>query len=186
MCMAQYLARSRPVSVMPPLILTFGQTVLAIVRAKLYGYRRQSSINTKGPQSANRRGAEVLKEEPLRQEWWPWNPPSGDFSGYLVDVYRLDGEGQEEILGSIGVDVSSDWKRFPRYGYAAWYEPGKEQWVGGDVAFLNRRHINAVQFQDWHWKHHWPYCGDETYTDIAMRDISLNVVKEFINRAARL
>ncbi len=135
----------------------------------------------KGATIRYRRGAEVLKEEPLRQEWWPWNPPSGDFCGYLVDVYRLDDEGREEILGSIGVDVSSDWKRFPRYGYAAWYEPGKEQWVGGDVAFLNRRHINAVQFQDWHWKHHWPYCGDDTYTDIAMRDISLNVVKEFIN-----
>lgn len=128
-----------------------------------------------------RHGAEVLKEEPLRQEWWEWKPPTTDYRGYLVDVYRLDADGQEEILGSIGVDVSSDWKRFPRYGYTAWYEPGKEQWIGGDVAFLNRRHINAVQFQDWHWKHHWPYCGDAEYTDISNRAISLNVVKEFIN-----
>ena len=134
----------------------------------------------KGATVRYRHGTEVLKEETLRQEWWPWNPPTDDYRGYLIDVYRFDAEGKEEILGSIGVDVSSDWKRFPRYGYTAWYEPGKEQWIGGDVAFLNRRHINAVQFQDWHWKHHRPYCGDDTYTDIARRDISLNVVKEFI------
>lgn len=128
-----------------------------------------------------RRGADVLAEHPLVQEWWKWNPPVTDFQGYLVDVYRLDADGREEILASIGVDVSSDWKRFPRYGYTAWYEPGKEQYIGGDVAFLNRRHINAVQFQDWHWKHHYPYCPDETYTDIANREISANVIREFIS-----
>lgn len=128
-----------------------------------------------------RHGVDILKEEPLRQEWWEWQPPADDFKGYMVDVYMPDGNGKEQILATIGVDVSSDWKRFPRYGYTAWYEPGKEQWLGGDVAFLNRRHINAVQFQDWHWKHHHPYCGDEIYTDIANNKVSLNVVREFIN-----
>lgn len=127
-----------------------------------------------------RRGADVLAEHPLVQEWWKWNPPTTDFQGYLVDLYRLDADGREEILASIGVDVSSDWKRFPRYGYTAWYEPGKEQYIGGDVAFLNRRHINAVQFQDWHWKHHRPFCPDETYTDVSNRQISANVIREFI------
>lgn len=128
-----------------------------------------------------RHGTVVLKEEPLKQEWWPWTPPTTDFRGYLVDVYRLDENGHEEILGSIGVDVSSTWTRYPRNGYTAWFEPGKEQYIGGDVAFLNRRHINVVQFQDWHWKHHHPYCGDAEYTDIANNKVSLNVVKEFIS-----
>lgn len=49
------------------------------------------------------------------------------------------------------------------------------------MAFLNRRHINVVQFQDWHWKHHYPYCGDAEYTDIANNKVSLNVVKELIS-----
>ncbi|MDE5979270.1 MAG: glycoside hydrolase family 66 protein, partial [Muribaculaceae bacterium] len=111
----------------------------------------------------------------------PWNPPVEDFRGYLVDVYRLDADGNEVVLGSIGVDVSSHWSRYPRNGYTAWFEPGKEQYIGGDVAFLNRRHINVVQFQDWHWKHHYPYCGDAEYTDIANNKVSLNVVKEFIS-----
>lgn len=127
-----------------------------------------------------RHGAEVIMEEPLKQEWWPWTPPAGDYKGYLVDVYKTGNDGTEEILGSIGVDVSSDWQRFPRNGYTAWYEPGKEQYIGGDVAFLNRRHINVIQFQDWHWKHHHPYCGDAVYTDIANKEVSLNVVRQLI------
>ncbi len=127
-----------------------------------------------------RRGAEVINEHPLVQEWWMWTPPATDYRGYLVDVYRIDGDGREVILGSIGVDVSSHWKRFPRNGYTAWYEPGKEPYIGGDVAFLNRRHINVVQFQDWHWKHHRPYCADAEYTDIANNRVSLNVVKTLI------
>ena len=66
-----------------------------------------------------RRGADVIEEHPLVQEWWAWTPPADDFEGYLVDVYSLDTDGNEHIHGSIGVDVSSDWKRFPRYGSCA-------------------------------------------------------------------
>mgnify|MGYP001024786230 FL=1 len=127
-----------------------------------------------------RRGADIIEEHPLVQEWWPWTPPADDFEGYLVDVYSVDDNGNEHIHGSIGVDVSSDWKRFPRYGYTAWYEPSRLDGITGDIAFLNRRHINAVQFQDWHLSHHRPYCGDAVYTDIARREVSLEVVKKNI------
>lgn len=128
-----------------------------------------------------RHHATVLAEHPLSQEWWEWKPPTTDFTGYLVDVYTRESDGAENIIATIGVDVSSTWTRFPRNGYTAWFEPGKEQYIAGDVAFLNRRHINVVQFQDWHWRHHRPYCPDEQYTDIANRPISKNVVREFIN-----
>ena len=128
-----------------------------------------------------RHHADVLLEHPLKQEWWEWTPPTTDFTGYLVDVYTRESDGAENIIATIGVDVSSTWTRFPRNGYTAWYEPGKEQYIAGDVAFLARRHINVVQFQDWHWRHHRPYCPDEQYTDIANRPISKNVVREFIN-----
>lgn len=126
-----------------------------------------------------RQGIRVLSEHPLGEKSWTWQPPATDFTGYLVEVYR-PGDAGDEILASIAVDVSSDWKRFARYGYTAWYEPGKEQWIPGDVAFLNRRHINAVQFQDWHWRHHRPYNPADEYTDIANRPISASVIREFI------
>lgn len=127
-----------------------------------------------------RRGVDVLHEHPLVQQWWAWTPPAGDFQGYLVDVYTLDGDGNEHIHGSIGVDVSSDWKRFPRYGYTAWYGADKLQYVVGDVAFLNRRHINAVQFQDWHNSHHCPWGGEDGWKDVANRQISVPVIRELI------
>lgn len=54
------------------------------------------------------------------------------------------------------------------------------------MAFLNRCHINGVQFQDWHNKHHWPLGGtrgqlDEVYKDIANRDVYTEVVKKYIS-----
>jgi len=134
----------------------------------------------KGATVRYRCGATVIKEEPLVSSQWSWVPPTEDFKGYLVDIYRLDADGNEEILGSIGVDVSSDFKRFPRNGYVAWYGSERLGGVWNDVAFLNRRHINVVQFQDWHWKHHHPYCGDAVYKDIANNDVSLDVVKELL------
>ncbi|MDE7120130.1 MAG: glycoside hydrolase family 66 protein, partial [Muribaculaceae bacterium] len=127
-----------------------------------------------------RRGADVVREHPLVQEWWGWTPPADDFQGYLVDVYTVDADGNEHIHGSIGVDVSSAWKRFPRYGYTAWYDADRLDNIYGDVAFLNRRHINAVQFQDWHNSHHCPWGGEQGWKDIANRDISVPVVRKLI------
>lgn len=136
--------------------------------------------NYRGATIRYRYGMRILKEEPLESGTWSWTPPAEDFRGYLVDIYRLDAEGREEILGSIAVDVSSDYKRFPRNGYTAWYGSSKLGSVWDDVAFLNRRHINVVQFQDWHWRHHRPYCADALYTDIANNEVSIDVVREMI------
>ncbi len=122
---------------------------------------------------------EVVYEHELVQEWWSWTPPADDYQGYLVDVYTTDGNGNESIYATIGVDVSSDWCRFPRNGYAAWYDSGRD--VVGDVAFLNRRHINVVQFQDCHWRHHRPYCPDDDYTDIFYRPIHKQTIKDYLS-----
>lgn len=122
---------------------------------------------------------EVVHEHELVQEWWSWTPPADDYQGYLVDVYTTDGNGNESIYATIGVDVSSDWCRFPRNGYAAWYDSGRD--VVGDVAFLNRRHINVVQFQDCHWRHHRPYCPDDDYTDIFYRPIHKQTIKDYLS-----
>lgn len=54
-----------------------------------------------------------------------------------------------------------------------------------EMAYLNRHHINWVQFQDWHNKHHWPLGGtrtqlDEEYLDIANRPVHTSSVKNYI------
>ncbi|UVV54019.1 glycoside hydrolase family 66 protein [Bacteroides thetaiotaomicron] len=52
-----------------------------------------------------------------------------------------------------------------------------------EMAYLNRHHINWVQFQDWHNKHHWPLGGtrtqlDEEYLDIANRPVHTRLCEE--------
>mgnify|MGYP002553346979 CR=1 FL=1 len=58
------------------------------------------------------------------------------------------------------------------------------------MAYLNRHHINWVQFQDWHNKHHWPLGGtrtqlDEVYMDIANREVYTSSVKNYIEAQHR-
>ncbi|MDR2752183.1 MAG: glycoside hydrolase family 66 protein, partial [Clostridiales bacterium] len=45
-----------------------------------------------------------------------WQTPAADFTGYLVKVSVGDS------FGTAGLDVSSDFTKFPRYGYVADYD----------------------------------------------------------------
>lgn len=134
-----------------------------------------------------RRGSEVVATADYSSPSWEWTAPATDNVGYMVDLYGVNGD-TETIYGTIGVDVSSDWTTFPRYGFVATFDPAKSTpgAIEKEMEYLNRCHINAVQFQDWHNKHHWPLGGTRdqllpVYKDIAMRDISTEVVKKYID-----
>ena len=128
----------------------------------------------------------VIEEKDMTAATWTWTPPAIDFRGYMADLYQKESNGTEVIVGVIAVDVSSDWTRFPRYGFVAAFGGDKtEDKIKEEMAYLNRHHINGVQFQDWHNKHHWPLGGsrdklDETYKDIANRTIYTSTVKNYI------
>lgn len=134
-----------------------------------------------------RHGDEVIQEQNLASTSWTWTAPSKDFTGYLVDIYKMTGDNEETVLGTIAVDVSSDWTVFPRYGFVATFDGSKlaSGVIESEMEFLNRCHINGVQFQDWHYKHHWPLGGTrdnllDVYTDIANRSVYTSVVKKYI------
>lgn len=127
----------------------------------------------------------VVSEQPLNSSEWSWTAPSGNYKGYMAEVYKTTSAG-EKILGTVGIDVSSDWARFPRYGFLSSFDVMSETAVNNIIGNLNRYHINGVQFQDWHWKHHWPLGGTrdnplETYKDIASRNTSLTTLKDYIS-----
>ena len=135
-----------------------------------------------------RHGAEVVDEADAASSTWTWTAPADDFTGYLVDVYRTREDGAEVVLGTIAVDVSSDWTRFPRYGFVATFDGSKNQpgLIEEEMQFLSRCHINGVQFQDWHNKHHWPLGGTrdnpaENYRDIANREVVAEVIRRYID-----
>jgi dextranase len=129
----------------------------------------------------------VVSDDPLVGNSWSWTAPETDYTGYVVDLYTKDGNSSETIYATVGVDVSSDWTKFPRYGFVATYTADKTPAVvSNEMAFLNRCHINGVQFYDWHNKHHWPLGGTrdnllETYKDIANRTNVTSVIKNYIS-----
>lgn len=134
-----------------------------------------------------RTGSHVLSTEPLTTTEWTWTAPAEDGKGYMVEVYREKNDTTEMILGTIGVDVSSDWHLFPRYGFVATFDRSKtDAVIAAEMAYLNRCHINGVQFQDWHWKHHYPAPVQNgqvlaTFKDIANRDNSTEVIRRYID-----
>lgn len=117
---------------------------------------------------------------------WKWEPPEKDFKGYLVQVVFQNETKKDQQ--TIAVDVSSDWSKFPRYGFLSqFYEMSYED-MDAVISQLNRYHINGLQFYDWHYKHHHPIKWDKdgpasNWEDIANRPISLKTLKTYINLA---
>ena len=134
---------------------------------------------------------DIVADTLLSSKKWTWVTPAEDFRGYMVEVYRctMDDEQNvtDNILATIAIDVSSDWTRFPRYGFVATFgndkTPSKAK---TEMKWLNRCHINGVQFQDWHYCHDWPLGGTRgeglwnSYKDIANRTIYTSAVKNYI------
>ncbi len=129
----------------------------------------------------------VIEEDVVSGSSWSWQPPSTDFKGYMVEVFKPATEKEpEQVLGTIGVDVSSDWTRFPRYGFLSRFPELSAAEIDEVVNNLNRHHINGVQFYDWHYKHHQPLAGTPesptlVYRDIINREIHFNTVKGYID-----
>ena len=109
-----------------------------------------------------------------------WKTPQEDFKGYLAVVTEPSATGYN-VVSTVGVDVSTKWTKFPRYGYIANYDPdSKTRDMKKEMETFRKYHINAMQFYDWQWKHHRPYCPDATYHGIFNETISAQVVKDYI------
>lgn len=116
-----------------------------------------------------------------------WNPPATDFKGYVVEISFIK---ENDIIdfASTAIDVSSDWTKFPRYGFLSEFGSMSADTIESRLSFLNLFHINGLQYYDWHNKHHipLPVSGGkpaETWQDIAKRNISFETVKSYIAKA---
>jgi dextranase len=110
---------------------------------------------------------------------YTWTPPSTDFTGYLIEVWARNSSGGIVDTAATAVDVSSDWSKFPRYGYVSKFDSSVNAW---DMIWkMKNYHINAVQFYDWHWQHHRPYNPNASWLEIANRTVLRSKVNDFIN-----
>lgn len=129
----------------------------------------------------------ILSENTISGPTWTWKTPVTDYSGYSAEVYS-SANGAETICSVIGIDVSSDWKKFPRYGFISKFPQLNDGDVNRIISNLNRYHINGLQFYDWQNKHHkpLPLSGSvpaTTWKDILNRDIYFSTVQKYIASA---
>jgi len=128
---------------------------------------------------------QVLNEEALTSASWTWTPPANDFKGYMVSIYKT-ANGVDSIYQTIAVDVSSDWEKFPRYGFLSAYGNISSTDMGNTVNTLNRYHINGIQFYDWLCDHHRPLAGTgqnpaSSWLDIIGRTNYMSTSKNYID-----
>ncbi|WP_140487398.1 glycoside hydrolase family 66 protein [Flavobacterium sp. GSA192] len=128
----------------------------------------------------------VIKEEPMSGKTWTWTAPATDFKGYMIEIYKAN-DNAETIAGTIAVDVSSDWTKFPRYGFLSNFGNVSDAQINSHLDFLKDFHINAIQYYDWLNKHHAPLKMNgnvpaTSWVDIANRSISFNTVKNYIDK----
>jgi dextranase len=120
---------------------------------------------------------------------WEWIPPQADGEGYMAELIMKQ-NGMMTDHTNIAVDVSSDWGKFPRYGYLADFPSMDESTMNKVIDRLNRFHINGIQFYDWQYKHQMPILWDngqpaKAWKDIANRQVSFDTVKGYIDLAHR-
>lgn len=130
---------------------------------------------------------EVINQGSVSGASWTWKTPGTDFSGYIVEVYGGNGN-SETIYATAGIDVSSDWTKFPRHGFLSKFPQLTDADMDAAIRTLNKYHINGLQFYDWQNKHHMPLpvadgLPADSWKDIINRDIYLSTVEYYIEKA---
>ena len=129
-------------------------------------------------------GNTVIKTDEIGgKQCWEWKVLAQNFTGYMAELY-VDNGTSEQTLATIGIDVSTEWGRFPRYGFVSHYGSDKTpEQVKKEVDMLNRYHMTGIQFYDWQWKHHIPFPQDSTkWKDIGLRDVYKSSIENYINQ----
>ncbi|WP_187263764.1 glycoside hydrolase family 66 protein [Pontibacter beigongshangensis] len=127
---------------------------------------------------------------------WSWVTPNADFNGYMVKAELRNGSTVLDEV-TIAVDVSSDWTKFPRYGFLSKYRqditdttfaPISDWGMDTVINKLTRFHINGLQFYDWMDTHHDPLAGTASnpaseWDELSGKRAYLSTVKGYIDRA---
>ena len=129
---------------------------------------------------------EEIAEDLVTGSSWTWTAPGDDFKGYMAELYSNDSN--QELLGAVAIDVSSNWSRFPRYGFLSDYGDLSGTQMEAIINNLNRHHINGIQFYDWQYKHHMPMAGtpdnpEPVWKEIANNDVYFSTLENYISLA---
>jgi dextranase len=132
-------------------------------------------------------GTAVLKEvfiekNKSKQITFEWHSPQIDYKGYLFEVDVGDFSNNLINCATTGVDVSSSWTKFPRYGYVWDFTEGVN--VEKRIKYLKDHHINAIQYYDWKYRHHKPVSDNlDMWDDWSGRPISGDTLRNYLAKA---
>lgn len=111
-----------------------------------------------------------------------WTSPPNNFKGYLLEVSVKDSLGNLLDSDTVGVDVSSTWTKFPRYGYL--WDFTQNVYTAARIDALKNYHINALQYYDWFYRHQKPVAQNtDWWNDWSGRLIYGDTIKSYINQA---
>ena len=115
-----------------------------------------------------------------------WAVGTADYTGYMLEISAENSKDRVIDTGSVAVDVSSDWTKFPRYGYVREFEDGVD--TTGKIQAMTKYHINVIEYYDWQHLHHQPLAPQEMldqgwYTDWANRRIYVSTLKNYVRDA---
>ncbi|MCU1490097.1 MAG: putative carbohydrate binding protein, partial [Acidimicrobiaceae bacterium] len=102
-----------------------------------------------------------------------WTPPTTNYQGYLVKATLSDSNGHVLNTSDTAVDVSSNWAKFPRYGFVTNFGDNYLQTLITNR--LNLYHLDGVQFYDWQWKQHVPLAGTVSSPAASWENIDANI-----------
>lgn len=124
-------------------------------------------------------GETIAESDSLKNEVAIEIPPihkGSDAYGIFVACTQANGQ---TVYAESAFDVAEHWREAPRYGFMCDFAP-EEAGKLDDVDFLNRHHINLVQFYDWMYRHDRLLPDTEEFVDPLGRRISHVVVREKI------
>lgn len=115
-------------------------------------------------------------------ESFSFDLPDKDYVGYLLVVDALNSRGEIIETTMTGIDCSSSWTKFPRYGYLWDYRAITD--TTEKIEELCHYHINGLQFYDWQYRHHIPVSPDpEKWEDWSGRIIYGKTIRNYLNDA---
>jgi uncharacterized protein YegP (UPF0339 family) len=146
-----------------------GNVVLKIFLLESQVYTASKAASVSNGQSAN--------------VTFTWTAPGTDFRGYFV---RIDAGSAGS--GATAVDVSSDFTKYPRYGYTSEFPSSQTSTQSSSMinTMSQDYHLNAWQFYDWMWRHDkfFKRTGgivDSSWQDLFNRTISWPTIQNQIS-----
>lgn len=111
-----------------------------------------------------------------------WTVPDEDYKGYLVQAICKNEDGIILDIETVGVDVSSEWTKFPRYGYLTDFSENAD--TANSIWTLKNYHINGLEYYDAQYRHHKPAADDrDVWQDWAGKDIYGDTIRDYISSA---